>query len=169
MERAVELVGFNHHIVTRIRKDIIGSVVLGNTTEESIAIHVRLMQDVCNHRRSGCLAMSSCHAKSFVLIRQKAQYLRTLLNLETVLTEKDQFLMFGRNGWCIDHQGGILILETILNQLYIFLIMNQSTFLNEALSQFTWSFVVTSHVIPLTKEIAEKCTHADATCTNKVN
>ena len=77
--------------------------------------------------------------------------------------------MFGRNGWRINHQGGILILETILNQLYIFLIMNQSTFLNEALSQFTWSFVVTSHVIPLTKEIAEKRTHADATCTNKVN
>ncbi len=46
-----------------------------------------------------------------------AQYLSTLLNLETVLAEVLELLMIGRDGWGIDNQTRLFLLEIHWNNI----------------------------------------------------
>ena len=102
MERTVELIGFYYHIIG-IGKNVIGAIVLGDTTQEGIAVQMALMHDMCTHGRCGGLTMSTCHTEAFVFTSQCTEHLCTLFYFKTVLTEILQFLMVGRYGWCVDY------------------------------------------------------------------
>ena len=69
MERTVELVGFNHHEVG-VGEDIVGAVVLGDTTEECVAVKMAFMHDVGTHSGRGGLTVCAGYAESLVLARQ---------------------------------------------------------------------------------------------------
>ena len=92
MEGTVELIGLNDYVVG-IRENIVGAVVLRDTSEEGITIQMTLVHDMGAHGRCGGLTMSSSHTQSFMSLCQGAQHLSTLLNFETILTEIPEFLM----------------------------------------------------------------------------
>ena len=89
MEGTVKLIGFNHDKITDVRKNVVCSVILGNATQESVAINMALVHEMCAHGRSGSLSMRSCYAKSFVRTCQRSQYLSTFLYLKAILLEKN--------------------------------------------------------------------------------
>ena len=127
------------------------------------------MQEVCCHRRSGGLTMRTCHTESLVRLCQEAQHLCTFLNFKSILTEIDHFLVLSRNGWCIDHQSALLLLEARVNSLHILLVMNLRTLLYQLFRQLTWCLVITTHVIALGQEITNQRAHANATSTYKIH
>ena len=49
VERTVEFIGLNHHVVALFGEDIVGAVVLGDTSEEGIAVDAALVHDVGAH------------------------------------------------------------------------------------------------------------------------
>ena len=55
VETAVELIGFNHDIVG-VGEDIICAVVLGDASEEGIAVEVALVHDMSTH--GGCCRLT---------------------------------------------------------------------------------------------------------------
>ena len=87
MEAAVEFIGLDYNEVG-VGEDIVVAIVLGDKSEEGIAVEMTLVHDVGTH--SGCrgLTMCSCHTKSLVGLGQCAQYLSALLYLETIITEE---------------------------------------------------------------------------------
>ena len=167
MERTVELIGLNNHIL-RIRDDIIGTIVFGDTTKESITIQMTLVHDMCTHARRCCLTMSSCHTKSFHLTGQCAQHLGTFLYFEAILAEIAQLLMLCWDSRGINHQAMFLVLTCMRNQIHVFLIMNQGTLLLQTTGQIRRSFVITCYNQATMNEITYQCTHTYTTGTNEI-
>ena len=71
VERAVKLVGFNDHKVG-IGEDIVGAVVLGDTTQEGITVKMALVHDVGTHGGRGGLTVCTSHTESLMLTCQGA-------------------------------------------------------------------------------------------------
>ena len=57
VERAVELIGLDNHIVALLAQYVVRLVVLRDTAEESIAVDVALVHDVSAHCGGCCLAV----------------------------------------------------------------------------------------------------------------
>ena len=51
VEAAVELICLDYYVVALVREDVVGAVILGNTTQEGIAIYMALVHDVGAHGR----------------------------------------------------------------------------------------------------------------------
>ena len=128
VERAVELVGFNHHIVALSRQQIVRTVVFRDAAQEGIALHVALMQDVGAHARRRRLSMRTSHAESFMLLRENAQYLSSLHHLEALFAEPYQLLMVGGYGGGIDDEARLRLPAGLGNAFNAFLVVNQHAF-----------------------------------------
>ena len=98
VERTVELVGFYDDVVALAGEYVVASVVLGDASEERVAVDVALVHDVCAHGGCGCLAVCSCHAESLVCACECSEHLRALLYREPAFAEECEFLVFG--GYC---------------------------------------------------------------------
>ena len=126
MERAVELVGFYHHIVTTA-ENIVGGIVFGDASEEGVAVDGTLVHDMGAHGGCGGLAMGACHAESLVGTGERAQHLGALLYLESLLAEEDQFLVVGGDGRGIDHETVVFVLAHVGDFRYILLVVDEHT------------------------------------------
>ena len=135
MERTVELISFNHHVVAVVREDIVCAVVLGDASKEGVAVNTALVHDMSAHRRGSRLAVSTSNTQSFVRASQRTQYLCTFLNLKSFLTEIDQFLVLSRDSRCVDDQRFSRNATGLWNQFHIFCVMNQHAFLLQYASQ----------------------------------
>ena len=51
VEAAVELICLDYYVVALVGEDVVGAVILGNTTQEGIAIYMALVHDVGAHGR----------------------------------------------------------------------------------------------------------------------
>ena len=169
VERTVEFIGLNHHVVALFGEDIVGAVVLGDTSEEGITVDAALVHDVGAHGGSGGLAVSACHAKSFVRAGEDAQHLGALLNFEAVFTEIHQFGMLSRNGRGVDDQRGTGIAAGLRNQIHVLFIVNQRTLFLELHGECRGCLVVASHDGTFVKEIAGNGAHADAAGSHEIN
>lgn len=169
VEGAVELIGLNDDIVAGLGKDIVGTVVLRNTTQEGVAVDVALVHDVSAHGRRRRLAVCAGNTKSFVRARQHAKYLGALLHFKTIVAEVLQFLMLCRNGRGIDDQTRLAVTASVGNLVDILFVVNDHTFLFELLSQRRRSLVVAGHNETFMDEVAGQCTHTNATGTNEIN
>ena len=125
MEASVKFIGLNHHIIAVLAQDIVGIVVLRDTSEKGIAIHAALVHDMCAHGGCGGLAMGTCHTKSLVCMCQPTEHLGTFLHGKAMLTEIHQFMMFSWYCRGIDHQRGLGIATCAGYIIYIVLVMQQ--------------------------------------------
>ena len=64
MKRTVELISFDDRQVTVFRKQQVAVVILQDASQESVAVDMRLLQQMRRHRRYGCLSMCSGNANS---------------------------------------------------------------------------------------------------------
>ena len=87
MEGAVEFVSLNDHIVG-VRKDVVGTIILRNTTKESIAVQMTLMHDMGTHRRRRRLTVRTCHTESLMLTCQRSQHLGAFLDVKATVAEE---------------------------------------------------------------------------------
>ena len=168
MERAVELVGLNDDIVALVGQDIVGAVVLGDTTEESIAVDMTLMHDMCTHCRCRCLSMCTCHAESLMCTGQYAEHLRTFLNLKAILTEVSEFLVCTWYGRSEHHECGLRITACIRNLFHIILVMKYHSFLLKSPCQGSRRLVITGNDETLVIEVAGDGTHANTADTHEI-
>ena len=113
VERTVELVGFDYHQVTFVGKQQVGPVVFGNTSQECVTFHMRIVQQVGCHGRSSGFSMGTGYTESFFGPCQHTQHLCAFLDLEAMFTEIGPFLMFFRNGRRVYHQRGSRIFEIV--------------------------------------------------------
>ena len=162
VEGTVELVCLNDHVVTLGGEYGVRTIVLGDSPQESVAIHRTLVQQVCCHTARGRLAVCACHAQSFVCTCQRSQYLGTFLDFETALTEELEFLMLGGDGRGVDDQRAVLVFTGQGDEVCVFLIMHLSPFLFQASGQVAGGTVIAAHHDALVQEIAGNGTHADA-------
>ena len=125
VERTVELVGLYHHIVALLAQNIVGAIVLRDTTQEGIALHMTLMHDVGAHGRSGGFAMCTGKTKAFVGTGQRAQHLCPFLNLKSFLAKPYQFFVLGWNGRRIDDERGLQLLTGMGNVVDTLFIVNE--------------------------------------------
>ena len=71
VERTVELISFNDDII-RVGEDIVGTIILRDTTEKCVTVQVSLVHDVSTHGRCRGLAVCTCHAQTFMFLSQGA-------------------------------------------------------------------------------------------------
>ena len=64
MERAVKLIGLNHHIVALVREQQIGAIVLRDTSKEGRRPHMRTIDEMGRHGRRGGLAVRTRHTQA---------------------------------------------------------------------------------------------------------
>ena len=105
VETAVKLVSLNHDVVA-LAEDVVGAIVLGDSSEEGVAVYVALVHDVGTHGGCGGLAVGSGKAQALVGAGECTEHLGALLDGEAALTEKDHLLVLGRDGGSIDDQTG---------------------------------------------------------------
>ena len=122
-----------------------------------------LVHDVSTHRRGSRLAVGTSNTQSLVLTGQRTQYLCTLLYLETILTEINEFLMVGRDGWCIDDETVLLLTTSMWYLVDILLIVDEHAFFLQLAGQRTGCLVVAGNDQATLDEITGDGTHADAT------
>ena len=168
MERAVKLIGFYHHIRTFLAQDIIGSVILGDSAQESITVNMTLMQNMSRHAAGGGLAMRACHAQCLQALAQGAQNLSTLLHRETMMEEMRKLGVTGRNGRRVYHQGTLWRKEYLGYLCEVVFIMNLRTFLFQFGRQGTGSLVISSYGHTHMQKISGYGTHAYTTYANEI-
>ena len=105
METAVKLVSLNHDVVA-LAEDVVGAIVLGDSSEEGVAVYVALVHNVGTHGGCGGLAVGSGKAQTLVGAGEGTEHLGALLDGEAALTEKDHLLVLGGDGGSIDDQTG---------------------------------------------------------------
>ena len=127
MKRAVKLICFYHHIVT-FAQNIVCAIVLGDTTEEGITVEMTLVHYMGTH--SGCcgLAVSTRETKSLMGLGESAKHLCALLDFESTLTEKRQFLVFVGYRRSINHETRLLVATSMWNLVNVLLIVDKGTF-----------------------------------------
>ena len=126
MERAVEFISLNNHIVA-IAQDIVCAIVFGYTAKERIAVEMALMHDMCTHCRGSCLTVSTGEAQSLVRLCQCTEHLCALLYLKAALTEILQFLMLVRDCRCIYDKTRPVVATSLRYLFYILFVMYQGT------------------------------------------
>jgi hypothetical protein len=112
--------------------------------------------------------MGTCYAETFVTLGKGAQYLSTLLNLETVLAEVLELLMIGRDGWGVDNQTRLFLLAHVRNLVDTFMVMDKHTLVLEVLGQVGWGLVVTSYHQAFLNKVTGDGTHSNATGAYKI-
>ena len=168
MKTTVKLIGLDDYKIG-VGEDIIGAIILGNTSEESITVKMALMHNMGTHRRCSGLTMGTGYTKSLMGLSQRAEYLSALLNLETVLTEIPKFLMMIRDGWRIDNQTRLFSLAGMWYLVDVFLIMNEHALFFQSLGEIGRCLVVACHNKTFFDEISGYSTHTNATGSDEID
>ena len=169
VEGTVEFVGFDNHKVTLLRKDIVGSVVLGDSSEESVAVDAALVHDMRTHRGSGCLSVGPCHAKSLMCTGKHSQDLCAFFHIESVFLEIHQFGVLLGNSRSVDNKCVAAILACFRNEVHVFFIMNQCSLFFQLQGKCRRCLVVTAYNHAFLQEVACNGTHADAASSYEIH
>ena len=169
VETAVKLICLDDYEVALVRENVVGAIVLGDSSEEGIAVEMALVHDVGTHGRSRSLAVCTCHAQSLVGAGQGTKNLRTLLDGESILAEVNQLLVLSRDGWCIDNQRISGILASLRDEIYILFVVDEHSFFLQLVSEIGRSLVVSGYNQLLAEEVSGDGAHTDAACTYKIN
>ena len=169
VERTVELVGLDHHIVAIFVQQIVCAIVLGDTTQEGVASHLAFVQQVCQHRRRSRFAVRAGYAQTLCAACEQTEYVCSFLNFKTLCAKPCHFFVVGWYGWGVDHQRVRLVAKGFWYQVGIVFIMQLSPFCFKGLGQFTWGFVVTAHRHPCSQIVAQQSTHTYAAGTDKID
>ena len=169
MERAVELIGFNYHIVARFGKEIVRTIVFRNPSQKGVASHVALMEEVGGHGRCRRFAVRPRHAKSFLLACQYAQHFGTLPELKAFGLEPRHLAMVGRNGGGVDHQGVFGVAKCLGDALRVVLEVEVCALFAQGVGQGRRGAVVAAHVQTLLEKIALQSAHTDAAGTEEID
>ena len=100
---------------------------------------------------------------------EHAQHLGPLLDFESVVAEIGQFLMGGRDGGRIDHQGRLLVTERSGDERRILLVMKGGPLADEFLGQLARRTVVTAHFLAFRQEVTDQRAHADAAGADEID
>ena len=128
VEGAVELIGLNDDVVAGVGEDIVRAIVLRDAAEESVAVDMALVHDMSTHRRGRGLAVSTCHAESFVGTSQDAEHLCTLLYLEAIVAEPCQFLVRSGDSRCIDDEARSLVSAGMRDLINVLIVVDEHAF-----------------------------------------
>ena len=112
--------------------------------------------------------MCTCHSHYILALREVAEHLRTLDNLEALLAEPEQLAMVGRNCGSIDYDCRALVAERSGDSLDRVLVMDLGTLLLNCGSQGCGRAVVACHALALVHKVAGQRTHSDTTDSDKI-
>ena len=169
VERTVELVRLDDNEVALGRENVVRTIVFRDAAQESVAIHCALVQQVRRDGRSRRLAVRSRHAKSFLRLCERAEYLRAFLDLESAVVKPLQFAVVSRDGRCINHKRVFRVTTGCGNQFGIVFKVECDPFLSECVGQIRASTIVAGHEAAELFEIAFESAHADAAGTEEEN
>src|SRR5574344_1041043 len=161
VESTVEFISLNNYEIA-VAQYVVGAIVLGDTSEEGIAVQMTLVHDMCTHGGCGSLSVCTSHTEAFMSTGESTQYLCTLLYRKTVLTEIFQFLVLSGDGWSIDYQTRLSISASLWNLMYIFLVMDEHTLAFQLFSQLRRSLVITGYYEAFVQKITGDGAHTDA-------
>ena len=76
---------------------------------------------------------------------QCAEHLSTLLNSESFLAEVGEFLMVGRDGWCVDHETRLLLSAGVWYLVDVLLVVDEHSLALKLLCKCRRCFVVSGY------------------------
>ena len=168
VEGAVELIGLDDNEIG-VGEDVVRAVVLRNASQEGVAVQMALVHDMSTHGAGSGLAVRTSHTESLMLACQRSQHLGTLLDVEAVVAEELQFLMFGRDSRGIDDQTRLRLAAGSGNGIDILFVMDEHTLRLQLTRQRAGSLVVASHDKAFLEEVASDGTHSDASGSYKID
>ena len=169
MERAVELVGFYHHVGAFTVEQVVGAVVLRDASEKGVAAHVALVQQVCGHRRGRRFAVCAGHAEPLHGAGECAEHFGALHDAELVVAEVGEFLVVVRNGGGVHHECALGASAGLGYEVGVVGVVNVGALGPQFFGQGARGAVVAAHNNALRQVVAHQGAHADAAGSYKVN
>ena len=104
MEGTIVLVGLHDGQVAVIGEHQVAGIALQDTPEESVTIHMRLLEQVCRHRGDGRLTVRTSYTDGAAGRRDQSEHLGTFHHLETQTTEMVQLRVVRGDGGRVDYE-----------------------------------------------------------------